>query len=57
MNPTHRLNVYFNYGGDYVYRDYVLNGTTQVGYGTSIGEYVRLLGRNTGFRFSGRGRG
>ena len=25
--------MYFNYGGDYVDRDYVLNGTTQVGYG------------------------
>ena len=34
MNPTSRLNLYFNYGGDYVYRDYVLSGTTQVGYGT-----------------------
>ncbi len=33
-NPTSRLNVYFNYGGDYLYRDYVLSGTTQVGYGT-----------------------
>ena len=35
LNPTPRLNVYLNYGGDYVYRDYVLNGTTQVGYGTT----------------------
>lgn len=35
MNPTPRLNLYFNYGGDYIYRDYVLNGTTQVGYGTT----------------------
>jgi len=33
LNPTPRLNVYFNYGGDYLDRDYVLNGTTQVGYG------------------------
>jgi hypothetical protein len=33
MNPTSRLNLYFNYGGDYIGRDYVLNGTTQVGYG------------------------
>ena len=33
-NPTSRLNLYFNYGGDYLDRDYVLNGTTQVGYGT-----------------------
>jgi hypothetical protein len=35
LNPTPRLNIYANYGGDYVYRDYVLNGTTQVGYGTT----------------------
>ncbi|HUV70511.1 MAG TPA: hypothetical protein VMW15_12660 [Terracidiphilus sp.] len=34
-NPTNRLNLYFNYGGDYIYRDYVLNGSTQVGYGTT----------------------
>jgi Skp family chaperone for outer membrane proteins len=35
INPTSKLNIYFNYGGDYVYRDWVLNaaGTTQVGYG------------------------
>ena len=33
-NPTPKLNVYFNYGADYLDRDYVLNGTTQVGYGT-----------------------
>ncbi len=33
-NPTSRLNLYFNYGGDYLDRDYVLSGTTQVGYGT-----------------------
>ena len=33
MNPTPRLTLYFNYGGDYIDRDYVLNGTTQVGYG------------------------
>ena len=35
LNPTPRLNIYANYGGDYVYRDYVLNGATQVGYGTT----------------------
>jgi hypothetical protein len=35
LNPTSRLNIYANYGGDYIYRDYVLNGTTQVGYGTN----------------------
>jgi hypothetical protein len=34
LNPTSRLNAYFNYGGDYLDRDYVLSGTTQVGYGT-----------------------
>ncbi len=35
LNPTPKLNIYFNYGGDYIYRDWVLNaaGTTQVGYG------------------------
>jgi hypothetical protein len=33
LNPTPRLNMYFNYGGDYIDRDYVINGTTQVGYG------------------------
>ena len=34
MNPTPNFNLYFNYGGDYLARDYVLSGTTQVGYGT-----------------------
>ena len=34
LNPSPKLNVYANYGGDYVYRDYTLSGTTQVGYGT-----------------------
>ena len=33
LNPTPRLNMYFNYGADYIDRDYVLNGATQVGYG------------------------
>jgi Skp family chaperone for outer membrane proteins len=38
MNPTPRLNVYLNYGGDYVYRDFVVSGTnsngnTYTGYG------------------------
>ncbi|MFZ0340536.1 MAG: hypothetical protein WAL45_21095 [Terracidiphilus sp.] len=37
-NPTPRLNVYLNYGGDYIYRDFVLSGTnsggnTYTGYG------------------------
>jgi hypothetical protein len=34
VNPTPNFTVYFNYGGDYLDRDYVLSGTTQVGYGT-----------------------
>jgi hypothetical protein len=33
LNPTPRANIYLNYGGDYLDRDYVLNGATQVGYG------------------------
>ena len=35
MNPTKRLNLYFNYGGDYVYREYWTTGTgtTAEGYG------------------------
>jgi Skp family chaperone for outer membrane proteins len=33
INPTSKLNIYFNYGGDYIGRDYVLSGTTKVGYG------------------------
>ena len=34
-NPTQRLNIYFNYGGDYINREYwIANGTAQVGYGT-----------------------
>ncbi|MDR3792405.1 MAG: hypothetical protein P4L03_03400 [Terracidiphilus sp.] len=35
LNPTPKLNIYLNYGGDYVGRDYVVasNGT-HVGYGT-----------------------
>ncbi|MGA7342800.1 MAG: hypothetical protein WBE72_21175 [Terracidiphilus sp.] len=34
LNPSPNFNLYTNYGGDYLDRDYVLNGTTQVGYGT-----------------------
>ena len=34
LNPTARLNLYFNYGGDYIGRDYTINGASQVGYGT-----------------------
>ncbi len=34
VNPNPKLNVYFNYGGDYVYRDFVLNSSSsEVGYG------------------------
>jgi Skp family chaperone for outer membrane proteins len=34
VNPNSRLNVYFNYGGDYLARDFVVNAAgTQVGYG------------------------
>jgi hypothetical protein len=33
LNPTPRLNMYLNYGADYIDRNYVLNGATQVGYG------------------------
>ncbi len=35
MNPTKRLSLYFNYGGDYIGRDWVLNSSgSEVGYGT-----------------------
>ena len=34
LNPNKRLNVYFNYGGDYIGRDYTLSEGKQVGYGT-----------------------
>ena len=35
LNPTPKLNIYFNYGGDYIDRDWAWNAahTTQVGYG------------------------
>jgi len=38
LNPTPRLNVFLNYGGDYIYRDFVVSGTnsngnTYTGYG------------------------
>ncbi len=32
--PDPKTTIYLNYGGDYLDRDYVLNGTTQIGYGT-----------------------
>ena len=44
LNPTARLNIYLNYGGDYIGRDYVMSGTTQVGYGTTS---VNMSGCNT----------
>ena len=35
LNPTPRLNVYFNYGGDYIGRDWMLDSKgNEVGYGT-----------------------
>ena len=34
FNPNPRLQVYLNYGGDYIGRDYVTVGTSEVGYGT-----------------------
>jgi Skp family chaperone for outer membrane proteins len=33
LNPTSKFMLYFNYGGDYIARDWTLSGTTQVGYG------------------------
>jgi hypothetical protein len=37
VNPTAKLNIYFNYGGDYVYRDFVtLSDNSQIGYGTNF---------------------
>jgi len=33
INPNPRTSIYLNYGADYIDRNYVLNGTTQVGYG------------------------
>ena len=34
VNPNPRLSIYANYGGDYVGRDYVTVGASEVGYGT-----------------------
>jgi hypothetical protein len=34
LNPSPNFTTYFNYGADYLGRDYVISGTTQVGYGT-----------------------
>jgi hypothetical protein len=34
LNPTSRLNIYLNYGGDYIGRDYSGTGSSAIGYGT-----------------------
>ncbi|HUY94389.1 MAG TPA: hypothetical protein VMU71_03790 [Terracidiphilus sp.] len=34
MNPTKRLMLYFNYGGDYIARNWTMGGGKEVGYGT-----------------------
>jgi hypothetical protein len=34
VNPSPNFTMYFNYGADYLDRDYVISTTTQVGYGT-----------------------
>lgn len=47
LNPTSRLNVYLNYGADYISRNYVLNGTTQVGYGTRTANMSGCLTEQT----------
>ncbi|MGD1064657.1 MAG: hypothetical protein ABR860_15465 [Terracidiphilus sp.] len=64
-NPTPRLNVYLNYGGDYVYRDFVVSGTnsggnTYAGYGvggpslgTSIANAPAMTGCLTEAQLSG----
>lgn len=60
LNPTPKLNIYLNYGGDYLGRDFVYstyNGTTkQVGYGTysadMSGCLIETAGSNTGTSLS-----
>jgi len=45
INPTPKLNIYFNYGGDYIYRDFVtLANGSQIGYGT---QYEKMSGCET----------
>jgi hypothetical protein len=34
LNPTSRLNIYLNYGGDYIGRDWMMSNGKEVGYGT-----------------------
>ena len=33
LDPTKRLSLYFDYGGDYIGRDWRMSGTSEVGYG------------------------
>lgn len=50
FNPNKRLNVYLNYGGDYIGRDYtVLSSGKQVGYGTYTADMsgCRIEGAST----------
>lgn len=50
MNPNKRLNIYLNYGGDYIGRDYtVVSGGKQVGYGTYTADMsgCRIEGAST----------
>ena len=46
VNPNPRLNLYFNYGGDYIGRDYTIDPVSgkEVGYGTYT---VNMAGCNT----------
>lgn len=44
VNPTSKLNIYLNYGGDYIGRNYVTSGGKQVGYGTTT---ATMSGCNT----------
>ncbi len=65
MNPTPRLNVYLNYGGDYIYRDFVISGTnsngnTYTGYGVggpSIGSSIANAPAMTGCLIETQGSG
>ena len=50
MNPNPRLSIYANYGGDYVGRDYVTVGDTEVGYGTYT---TNMSGCNTEVKSGG----
>jgi Skp family chaperone for outer membrane proteins len=50
FNPNPRLQAYFNYGGDYIGRDYAIVGTSQVGYGTYT---TNMSGCNTEVKAGG----